>query len=207
MMKFLVLFILLISYLLDCSKSISGGTETDTGQIKCWIVDRDDIPVDSALVLLRSADSIIDSTRTLSDGSFTFEDIPSGGYYIEVITGDSLGAFAKTEVQKDEVTSDTLTAREFGTIKGSIDKSLVMSDATMVYLVELDRTVPVDSAGVFTFDNVPEFNYTLQLVEDSIKVPSPLDSIEVKVTEKDTTAVYNIGSGSGSISVGGKVHE
>ena len=207
-MKFITLPILVVLILLFCSKGVSV-TETDTGEFKSWVVDRNRAPISDARVVVRERDSVIDSTRTAQDGFFHFDSLRVGAYYVDVCANDSLGALAKVDIsdQSTSLTIDTVIALQFGTIRGSIDTSLIKNDQTQVYLVELDRTAPVDGFGVFSFGKVPPWNYTIQLIQDTVMVPSILDTIVVKVTEKDTATVYNIGSGFGDLSIESDIYE
>lgn len=202
---------------LQCSKPVSV-TETDTGQISGWVVDKQGRNVRDADVLLRSADitrdvapgsRAVDSVRTSTEGFFRFSGIAAGDYLIEINDHDSLGSVAEVTIIKESpVTSvDTIEIGKLGIIRGSIDPSMIGGDSTFLYIVELDRRIPVDSLGRFLTGHLPAREYTIRLVTNTTVTPSRLDTVVISVMEEDTVAAYNIGTRSGSVIIDGPIDE
>jgi len=208
MKKRLFLCILLISGT-ACTKRVASVTETDTGTITGWVVNGDNEGIGGADVILRNRGMHPDSTTTSFDGFYSFDSIAAGKYYIEINAHDTLGAVVEAEITEDapEAAVDSVVVKPFGTIQGSLDNSLVRDDATFLYLVELDREVPVGNLGWFLISGVPARDYTIRLIEDDSIVTSLLDTVVISVAGKDTAKIFHIGTKSGTVTIDGTIEE
>lgn len=228
---------LIVGYLLllglDCSRHDTVSvTETDTGVITGWVTGPDRQGIGDADVILHNADKVkavasirgsvnalakrtvvaatnSDSAKTSPAGFFTFESVKIGHYYIEVNDHDSRGAVAEVFVTEDdpEPEPDTLVVGHFGTIKGSLYNTSADSNAKYIYIIEIDRKVPIDSLGRFLVDNVPARDYTVRLIQNGLIIPSLLDTLVISVVQQDTAKAYNIGTETGSITIKGTIGE
>jgi hypothetical protein len=227
---FIAWCLLLLS--IDCANRVASVTETDTGRITGCVVGLNKHGIHAADVILRSADQLNmvsasrakramtlkiaaqiamqpESTKSSPAGFFSFDSIALGNYYIEVNDHDSLGAVIEASVTKKspQQVVDTVVARQLGAIKGSLGNSLINHDSTFIYIVEVDRKVPIDSVGSFLINNLPARDYTIRLLENKTIVYSLLDTIVISVTEQDTTKAYGIGAKFGTIVIGGPIRE
>jgi hypothetical protein len=221
MMKFFLVVCGLLLMMLRCA-----GTETDTGQLQGYVVDEQKNPIGSAVVILREREASAslhrtlatqpppitgrsDTTRTTENGLFVFNSLRKGAYYLEVNDRDKRGAVVDgTLPQKGApLIPDTIVVREFGAIRGSIDRSLVKGDSTFIYVIELDRRVPVDSLGYFLIGHVAAYDYSIRLIENRSFIPSVLDTVVIAVAVHDTATVFGIGNKPGSMVIHGIIHE
>jgi len=199
----------LAGVVLLCMPDSSSVTETDTGTINGWVVNADNNGVDGATVILRDTSGFADTMISGNGGSFSFTEVGTGSYYLEIITDDSLGALVETSLSPTNLEQEIgkIIVKRLGTVKGSIDYSLTGTSSTYIYIIALDRKVPVDSLGFFLIENVPENDYSVVLIEGTITKPSVLDSVVISVENPDTTTVLNLGSTTGAVTIHGTVTE
>ncbi len=198
--------------LLFCSGGVKlAGTsnETQTGKpcaMVGLIVYSDSTPVNGAAVILHDTNDVqkivmplskraalihSGQTATNINGFFRFDSVAVGGYYVEINDHDTLGALLQAAVHD----TDTLVhvngvLQRTGSISGQLDTGLIArAGSTYVYVVEVQREVPVDSNGSFTINNLPQYNYTLQVIHDTVMINSPLDTMKVRVTGGDTVRI------------------
>ena len=211
-----ILLLLSVLMLLTCSKTSNvAGTidETGTGKpcaaVMGLVVYSDSSPVVGAAVNLynqnsvqkivvplkkRLIQSINRNTQTNINGIFRIDSVDTGKYYVDINDHDSLGALVPATVRlHDTLVTVNAVLQRLGAIQGKIDTSLVSSSTkTYVYVVEAQKLVAVDSTGNFTVNSLPPYNYTLQVVHDTVVVTSPLDTAKVKVIGGDTVHVGSI---------------
>jgi hypothetical protein len=230
-MKKAVTMICLLLFMFECTKNSASVSETNTGQIKGWVVNEDDKVVKGAQVILRSVtlpvaaapkaslpslgkvaqpgDLQADTTTTSSKGSFSFDSVAIGDYYIEINDRDSRGALVEASITDNTTVQiiDTVVIKPFASITGSLDESLITSESTYLYLIELDRKVPIDSLGIFLITNVPERDYTIRLIENENITTSVLDTVIITVEEQDTVKAFYLGSKTGIVTIDGTIEE
>lgn len=208
-MRIISLLISAALFLLECSGYLISGTETDTGTITGLVVNEQQQVVTGAQVILRTAAENrlphetakrICMTHTSADGSFTFTSVTSGKYYIEINDHDTTGSLVSISVAATDHSSnvDTMTTHRFGAICGSIDTVLLPAVSASVYIPELDRTMPVASDGRFMVAGVPEYAYTIRLVEITTASTVLIAATHVHVVKSDTTRIEDLGAPAGS---------
>jgi hypothetical protein len=218
------------AFLLFCScatNNVTGtGSETDTGcSVAGLIRYGNSMPVIHADVILHdqrltaratlSKRSVVTGlirsgfTQTNINGVFHFDSVDTGGYLVEINDHDTLGAVLPAQIaQGDTLRNVNGTVRKFGTIVGKIDTTGIGKNKIVtIYLPELGRTVPVDSAGNFVVKNLPAWNYQMRLAVQDTIVRLPLDSILIPVKTAETTRITSFGSKSGTVLIDGKIIE
>lgn len=198
---------LCIAFALYCGTQVAGtGSETDTGssaQVTGIVTRANGATVAGGMVVLREASGgtpahTLTSPRqalTTTLGSFCFDSVDPGRYYVESRDGDSLGALGTLNVpDADTVIRADLVVGPLGAISGALDPSLTPAPSGLVlYIVELDRAVMADSVGTFTFLALPQATYTIRVFRYDSLLATPLDSVGVAVAG-DTIRIDRLGA-------------
>jgi hypothetical protein len=114
------------------------------------------------------AQYIIDSTRTDNNGIFSFDSILPGKYIIEAFD-DSTNAVRYSGLIIDagntKLYLGILALKPVGSLKGRVSLSLGGNPRkVMVVASGGDRISIPDESGIFTFNNLPEGDYSLRLI-------------------------------------------
>jgi hypothetical protein len=136
-------------------------------------------------------------TRTNINGIFRFDSVDTGRYYVEINDHDSLGALVPKDVKPhDTLITVNAVLKRLGVVGGSVDTTgMPRNKPLSVYIVEIDRRIPVDSTGKLTVTALPPGEYTVRIVVGDSAIPSRLDSAQMKVNSGDTVKVDTIISG------------
>jgi hypothetical protein len=224
--KNLFLFALLILFCSKGGHDLAGTTtETDSGTkaaIEGLIIYSDSSPVHGADVILHDQ-SLINiimlgkkmagirsgSSVTNINGFFRFDSVDTGHFLVEVNDHDTLGALLKAQVRpQDTLVEANGVLRRMGSIQGRVDTSKIKgAGLDSVYLPEIGLKVAIDSAGYFTINNLPVWNYQVRVsIGDSI-VHLPADTALITVVQGDTTRLSSFGSDTSSVFIKGKIVE
>jgi hypothetical protein len=213
MRNFLLLLPILSLLLCSGNNKIAGtSNETQTGKptaaIQGLIVYSNNVPVNGAEVVLHDQNTIKKivmplkkqtahirggQTQTNINGFFRFDSVDTGKYFVDINDHDSLGVLVETEVNpSDTLVTVNAILKRLGSIEGKIDTSLVNKNGnTFVYITEIQRQVQVDSNGTFEIQNVPAYNYSLQVMHDTVVIKSQFDTVKASVVGGDTTHLGN----------------
>jgi photosystem II stability/assembly factor-like uncharacterized protein len=136
-------------------------------------------------------------TRTNINGIFRFDSVDTGHYYVEINDHDSLGALVPKNVgPQDTLVTVNAVLKRLGVMGGSVDTAgMPRNKPLSVYIVEIDRRIPVDSTGKLTVTALPPGEYTVRIVVGDSVIPSKLDTAQMKVNSGDTVKVNTIISG------------
>jgi hypothetical protein len=122
-------------------------------------------------------------TVTDSNGFFRIDSVDFGEYYVECNDRDSLGALVETRVSPgDTLIRVDAMLKPMGALRGRLDTAETRPIASFsVYIVQLDRALPVDAAGGFELSRIPPASYTLHVFDrDTLRV-SFLDGMDITV--------------------------
>jgi hypothetical protein len=218
MIKFYVsLFLSVILYCSGGTTDVAGTiSETDTGCSIAGIVsdDNGNIVHDAVVVIhnLRNINStslskhqttnawpLADTTVTDEHGLFLFDSVDTGNFLIEVLNSDSLSAITPITVQHaDSFIQTQSIVKPNGAIFGRIDTSIDGSTGKIAVLIrELGRIFQIDYSETFSIGNVPEWNYHLSLVCDTLVDTSAGATALVPVSSGSTSRVIGLGSPTG----------
>jgi hypothetical protein len=218
----------------SCNNNVAGtSNETDTGT-SCKVVGLMEYAngtgvmgagvrlIDSAAVhvmiiasartrALAKISALVRSGYTTTDptGYFEIDSVDTGKYYVLVNDHDSLGGRFRAVVDTgDTVVRVNGTLQRMGTVRGSIDTSLLNKNGqTFIYVPEADKKVLVNSDGTFGLGVLPPGTYTIKLVYGTTVQASPLDSLAIPVKSDSTTTLQNIGTKYGAVIITVSVKE
>jgi len=226
--KKIYLVFLAVLFLLCSNRGLelSGTTtETESGKeaaIEGLIVYSDSSPVKGADVVLhdQSLVKIITlekklagissgSTVTNINGFFRFNSVDTGHFLIEINDHDTLGALLKAQVRpQDTLVEANGVLQRLGSIQGRVDTSKIKgAGLDSIYLPEIERKIAIDSAGYFSINNLPAWNYQIRVIMIDSLIHFPADTFPIKVNPGDTTKISSLGSDTSSVIIKGKITE
>ncbi len=193
----------LMFLLLRCGPStVSGVTDTGNVRVTAVIYAQDGSFASGAQVYLRSADYIepLNSqpegsnyvrrvTVTDDSGKFHFDSLEPGKYFIEVNDNETSASLLIVSFNESEDTTTVLcdTLQPYAAVKGSAD----ITDAVLplyVQAIGLERTVLVDTSGVFEFKDLPQGSFDFRLVSSDPQL-SPIIVSDVAVESGEVTTL------------------
>jgi Leucine-rich repeat (LRR) protein len=178
-----------------------GTSEVGNPSIQGCVRDESHAPVRNACVFLRTVPSLpapvarlkVDSTRTDTSGVFVFDSLDTGGYSLEIISGDTAGALQSVRVGKsDSIVHVQDTIKPLGAISGIVAPSLLTGkDSSFVYIKEIGTLAPVLPDGSFLVPNVPSCSLTVLLVskDSTASIKPASDTMVVPVAQNATSHV------------------
>lgn len=163
-------------------KSVTaGGTTTvnfvltpqlTTGNITGKVTDTTGTALASATVSASQSGTLIKSTITLSDGTYTLSNLEQGtydltaslsGYTAQTKTGLSVLAGQTTSGINFSLSSST---QQYGSLTGVVTDSSGQVQSGIKVTAQLTKqiiyTTATDSSGIYTFTNIPAGTYTLK---------------------------------------------
>jgi hypothetical protein len=204
----------LAGLLLDCGTvSVATNTGGSTSEVVGRVVYSDGIPVQNAIVRLRSAGFVSDTIPashqqsagwdavTDEGGEFTLNIADTGTFRIEVNdlkAHATLLSYTASGVHAGRIRLPDDTLDSTGIIQGTIALSPDVTSRVFVQVVGLDRIAVEDPAtGQFEIPDMPAGKFTLKFVTAlSMKSPTTLDSVVVAsgaVTTIDTVKLAAFG--------------
>ena len=182
-MKSAVYSLVLISALLffDCSRmDLSGGsTETVNARVSAQVILPDSSPVLGAAVRLipsgqnpLAPDGQIYRDTTDQSGFFSIEfdqNTPVDGYYNLLVSGTDKYHFTDSMLikPKSDIELEALVLKDPGSLSGTITlEDGTIPDTAFAVLLGTDISTEIIS-GKFTFNSIPEGNYTLKIVTET----------------------------------------
>ncbi len=146
--------------LMSCSGvgPVAGGTsETTSGSFSATVISSAGFPEADAKVYLHytndqnKMDTII--TNTNIDGEFTFTNINSGEYSIEVVSESGFRAKTIWNSESETPTIPFIVVKKSGRLFGTVSP---INDVATISILGLNRTTTSDSTGYFAIDSLPE---------------------------------------------------
>lgn len=191
--------------LLQCSsESPTVGVETTNTLISGKVLYPSGESAAGATVKLRptnyiasidgSSDGYTSSQNLLTDelGNLSIRIINEGSFYIEV--NDDSAYASRFKLSIENTTNDTTIAdivlKPYAVITGTIVKSAESAESLFVQIPGMDRITNIDDEGSFNFDDLPEGDYSLQVVS-ATNSDIILDEIEINVVADDTVDVIS----------------
>jgi hypothetical protein len=200
-----------------------AGTTTETSSgtkasIYGYVFTPDSIkPVNGAYAVLYNLSDrnySIDTTAkssviTDTNGSFVFDSVDTGNFFVSLIENDSLGAAACLKISRnDSLINISETLSLCGRIFGRIDTSEFKNKGNYgVYIPEIGKRKMIDSTGYFRIPNIPTGQYHVRLSDNNSLLSLTSDTNIVPILSGQRTIVTCIGKQSGSISVYGNIEE
>jgi len=217
-------FLLILILYAKCGRNIAGTTtETTSGcVITGVIIDGDSSRINDAVVVLhdqrpeKQGTSAVKtalirsgSTRTGDDGYFRFDSVDTGGYLLEVIGRDTLGTLLKASIEKgDSLVQLNGLLLQTGTIIGKVDTQTVKSFSSVeVSLPQIDKSIPVDSAGRFMFTGIPGWKYLVTLSNGDSVLDLPEGSDSIPVSPGDTTIIPRLAGSTATVIINSEIIE
>lgn len=192
-----------------------GSTSTEVSVVSGLIVNPNGTPAVDAIVNLRPADYLTDSslsssyrgshsiisTRTSSDGSFNIDSILQGFYHIEVSIGDTLSILLEVNVEsgnREYKLPDTMLM-PMAEIVVNVQISSSDSSRGQMQIFGMEREVCADSLGNFKVW-VPQGAHTIHLdavsSAHSGQKPPEIDGMDIRLNmgagEKRNIGTFNL---------------
>ncbi len=186
----------------DITGTASGG-ESRTARISGLVMHPGGTPAANAPVRLRRSDYVspppgslakatIYGADALTDarGAFEISGIDSGSYSIEVNDSGSAVLFACTVGVHDTSSLRADTLRPYASVFGSVDTTGMSGKRMYVQVLGLERLAPVDSTGVFEFEDLPAGLFGLHVVGVAGTQTTLIQSGRVSAISGDTVHVF-----------------
>lgn len=165
--RFLLIYILLVlACCIHCSLDIAGGTGSEAGEVIGHAVLSSGQPViNGRIIVYQESDSVfsfptpVDTLFTNSEGYFSFKQ-NEGSYAIE-IRSDAFAAFRK-EIQiiaKQQDSLGVIILDSAVTISGTVQSAGELP--VSMWAIGTPYSAAVAGTGAFTFQSVPQGNFTL----------------------------------------------
>jgi hypothetical protein len=193
-----------------CTKLAGTETETQTGTVSAIVFNgSDSTSFANKPVHLHTAERS-DTHKTISSftdnqGHLLFDSVPEGSYFLEI--GDSSFAVLRPcTVKVESAWSDTLYTEPTGVITGNLCLPFVGNIFTIeICLNEINRTIKIDSSGIFTIPFLPAYDYytfAIKYATSTTKFSFLTDS-SFQINAGDTTNLGNIALFTGNAHVYG----
>lgn len=206
--KFTAAFAATCLLLLQCSNTpgIAGVTDmpNETASVAAVIHDQDGtrlsraevtmVPAEYLAPLPQSAEKVthtIITTMTDDSGRFVVDSIDSGNYMIEVNNGVSSACRIHCSVDNDTGTNNlgAFTVLPYTAISGKIDTTVMPVTQRYVQIFGLNRIVPIENDGSFTFNGLPADLITLRIVSIDTAV-KPFEISDIQLNPGETKKLY-----------------
>lgn len=195
---FIIAALVIVGFTSSCTNVAGTSDETEYGVVAGVVRDRYGTGVHDALVTLHWQGAGVENevtVRSLSDGTFEFERVRPGTYFIETkdLYNDE-GSLAQIKVSKNQELDHRVQIRKMGTIQGRFDSAEVrLKKISVVEVFEIQRTAEVHENGVFQLHSLPPYEdgYRLGAYSGHKKVASELDSEFVAVGSGRTVNISN----------------
>jgi hypothetical protein len=195
-MRWLPLVIAALLVWVDCGIRDTAGGTSDTGntRVAATILLPGGSPATGALVRMRPADVVDEDTLNPSgsgysrmettvnnNGDFEFEAVDTGRYLIEVndLVASACVLPCTVTAGSRLIALGTGTIQPYATVRGTVVVPKGGENECIVKVFGLDRSAPIDTAGYFSFTDLPAGQFKLLVTSrDSSFSPVLVDSVK-----------------------------
>ena len=200
--SYVIIFVSLL--LVDCSETPTvGGSET-TNTLNFKVVYPTGEVASGATVKLRPSDynasidtdmkedGSIQNLKTDDQGRVEIGLMESGDFVIEMNDNSSYASMLKfsTYSSTGDTTLNDQILKPYAIVSGIIDSSVNSTENIFVNINGIDRSTVVDDAGSFTFDDLPEGDYTLEAVSSNNDISIILENVSA-ISNSETELIIS----------------
>ena len=184
-----------------CSETASSSVETKNTLVSFKVVyPNGDAAVGTSVIVRpdnynvsndkKSADVI--ELETDSEGNLEISSIESGNFSIEMNDNHSYASLLELSINSStgDTTLNDQILKPYAIVSGVIDSSVNSSENIIVRINGIDRSTIVDATGSFTFDDLPEGDYTLEAVSSNSDVSIILENVSA-ISNSETELIIS----------------
>ncbi len=176
--------LLLVALLVSCSMGPVAGGSASEGEAKVlgYVVNENLVPAESTAVTIRdikitaSGETLLYEKTVYTDanGMFLIEQVPEGMFILSCMDNSTSTAaiIAKVTIGKDSLVSvGQVQLKPVTSIKGRVvtkQASAVITDDIQVFIPGIGRSTLVDGNGFYILGEVPQGQYAITFLYDSI---------------------------------------
>ncbi len=197
----LVVVLWLIALCCNCTSPVAGGSsQQGNGVMVGCVVSADGSPSEGTQIrilpvdYLSNPDSSLENVKAITaitdaEGNFFISGVDTGNYAVEANDLESSAALVRLSLDEEYDTASTgkFSLAPYARINGVVSGTGV-DQQLFVQIRGLERLVPVESDGTFSFDNIPEGAFDLRVVSGD-STAEAVDIIDIDAASETTISL------------------